>query len=361
MATRTPSLRRALREVGTVALFGVAPIVALSTMLVIGLDTDSIAADFHHELYPQTEEMLAGRNPYPSPDWDPTAAPNFIWPPAAAALAAPLTLLPLEAADIVIAALGLVVFALSLWLVGVRDWRVYGATGLWPQVAGEMRVSHLTPFLCLLAAIAWRSRNSTLRPGLAIGVGMALKLFVWPLTVWLLAIRRTRAALVAVGIAVASLLAVAPFTGIDEYVRALLQLSRAFDQDSYTVFGLLVQLDVPEPLARGANLVVGLALLAGVWRYRSFALAIAASLVLSPIVWLDYFALAAVPLAIARPRLSLIWLAPLLTWGAAGAGQGIGEPLDQLRVLAVFALVLAVASRARSEATWPMTSPGRAG
>ncbi len=128
MATSTPSLRRALREVGTVALFGVAPIVALSTMLVIGLDTDSIAADFHHELYPQTEEMLAGRNPYPSPDWDPTAAPNFIWPPAAAALAAPLTLLPLEAADIVIAALGLVVFALSLWLVGVRDWRVYGAT-----------------------------------------------------------------------------------------------------------------------------------------------------------------------------------------------------------------------------------------
>ncbi len=55
------------------------------------------------------------------------------------------------------------------------------------------------------------------------------------------------------------------------------------------------------------HLAVGLALLAGVWRYRSFALAIAASLVLSPIVWLDYFALAAVPLAIARPRLSWIW------------------------------------------------------
>ena len=25
--------------------------------------------------------MLDGRNPYPPPDFDPTVAPNFIWPP----------------------------------------------------------------------------------------------------------------------------------------------------------------------------------------------------------------------------------------------------------------------------------------
>ena len=87
--------------------------------------------------------MLDGRNPYPSPDWDPTAAPNFIWPPTVAFSHAPLTLLPLGAADVVMVVLGLVVFALALWLVGVRDWRVYGVVGA--LAAGRRRDARLAP------------------------------------------------------------------------------------------------------------------------------------------------------------------------------------------------------------------------
>ena len=34
---------------------------------------------------------------------------------------------------------------------------------LWPSVIGEIRVSHLTPVLCLLAALAWRYRDATVR------------------------------------------------------------------------------------------------------------------------------------------------------------------------------------------------------
>ena len=79
------------------------------------------------------------------------------------------------------------------------------------------------------------------------------------------------------------------------------------------------------------------------WRYRSFALAIAAALVLSPIVWLDYFALAALPLALARPRLSAIWFLPIATWGLEGAGIGIGDVSDIARLLLVFAVVFWVA------------------
>ena len=67
------------------------------------------------------------------------------------------------------------------------------------------------------------------------------------------------------------------------------------------------------------------------------------------IVWLDYFSLAAVPLAIVRPVLSPIWLLPLLTWGAPGTGLGIGDPLQILRVLGVFAIVLGVAARAEHD------------
>ena len=88
----------------------------------------------------------------------------------------------------------------------------------------------------------------------------------------------------------------------------------------------------------------GVLLLAATWRYRSFTLAIAAALTISPIAWLDYFALAAVPLAIARPRLSWIRFLPLATWGCA-ARPPDRRPVGHHRLLVVFALVLGVAFR----------------
>jgi hypothetical protein len=155
--------------------------------------------------------------------------------------------------------------------------------------------------------------------------------------------------LVAACIAGGSLLLMLPYTGLDEYVRTLLQLGRGFDQDSYTLFGLLVQSGASETVGRIAVLVAGAILLAATWRYRSLTLAVAAALTLSPIVWLDYFALAAVPLALARPRLSAIWFLPLATWGLPGAGLGIGDALDIARLLIVFAIVFAVAFQAEPD------------
>ncbi len=241
--------------------------------------------------------------------------------------------------------IGLACFALSLWLVGVRDWRVYSVVALWPELVGEMRVSHLTPVVAVLIAAAWRFRDARYVPGAAVGLAVAVKFFVWPVGLWLVAMRRTREALLAAVVAGASLLLVLPFTGLDDYVRSLLRLGRAFDQDGYTVFGLLAQTGASDGVARAVTLVLGAALLAATLRTGSFALAIAAALVLSPIVWLDYFALAALPLAVARPRLSAIWFAPVATWGAQGAGIGIGDVASDVRVLLVFSIVLAVAYR----------------
>ena len=111
------------------------------------------------------------------------------------------------------------------------------------------------------------------------------------------------------------------------------------------MYGLLVQAGASDAVARVAMLVVGAVLLAATWRYRSFALALAAGARALSIVWLDYFTLAALPLALARPRLSWIWFLPLATWGAEGAGIGIGDVRTDLRVLVVFCVVLAVAFR----------------
>jgi hypothetical protein len=346
---RERGLVAALRDLATITVCAVLPALTLVTMLAIALGDDSLSADFHHEIYPQAEEMLAGRNPYPPPDFDPTVAPNFIWPPLVAYGLSPLTLVPAGVADVVMALLGLACFAAALWLAGVRDWRVFGVVTLWPQVAGEMRVAHLTAPLCVLVVLAWRSRDAKIRPGVATGLATALKFFVWPVGLWLLSRGRLAATGVAATIAAMSLLLVLPFTGIDAYVRTLLQLGRGFDQDSYTLFGLLVQSGASETVGRLAVLTAGAILLAATWRYRSLSLALAAALTLSPIVWLDYFALAAVPLAIARPRLSWIWFLPLLTWGLRGAGIDIGDPWDIARLLAVFAIVFAIAFRDEPE------------
>jgi hypothetical protein len=314
------------------------------TMFAIALRSGPIALDFHHELYPEAKEILAGRNPFPPEGRDLTRGENYVWPPLAALLVSPLTVLPPTVADVVIGLLGLACIGTALFVVGVRDWRVYGATALWPQVVGEIRISHLTPVLCLLAAFVWRYRDSTIRPGLALGLAGALKFFLWPLGIWLLALRNAQAALLAASAAAASLLLLLPFTAVDEFARLMVDLGRAFDQDGYSPYALLLRLGAADALARLVAILFGALLLGLTWRRRSFALAIAASLALAPIVWLDYFALAAIPLAVARPRLSPVWFLPLTTWALPSSGIATGAASGVGRVLLVFGVVFWVAA-----------------
>ena len=93
-------------------------------------------------------------------------------------------------------------------------------------------------------------------------------------------------------------------------------------------------------------LALGVGILVVGWRLQSFVLFVAAALMLSPIVWLDYYAVLAVPLAIVRPRLSPIWLLPLLTFGMRTAGFGIGHVATSLRTLGVFFVITLVVARA---------------
>ena len=345
-AARSQSdLGAALRRASEVIGLGIIPVAVLVWVFVVGVQGGPISGDFHHELYPEAKLLLQGENPFPSPD-TPIGGANFIWPPVAAYLVSPLTLLPVGAADVIVVLLGLACFALALWLVGVRDWRVYGVAALWPELASEMRVSHLTPVLAVLLAAAWKWRDKKALPGVLVGFAIAVKFFVWPLAIWLAGTRRWREAALAVMVAGASLLLVLPFTSLHNYADALSRVREVFGHESYNIFGLMVQAGASDGVAHAGSVVVGLVLLAGVWRYQSFALAVGTALVLSPISWLDYYALAALPLAVVRPRLSAIWFLPLVTWGLEGAGMNIGDVPSTLRLLLVFAVVLGVAFKA---------------
>ena len=343
-------------------LFGVLPVAVAVAMFATAQSTSSLSVDFHTELYPEAKKLLDWENPFPPPGSAIWYGHNMIWPPVAAFLIAPLTVLSAGAANWAIALVGLACFTGSLRIVGVRDWRVYGAFALWPQVIGEIRVSHLTPFLCLLLALVWRYRDTKLAPGVALGLAGAIKFFLWPVGIWLAAIGRLRELLVAAAVAAASLLLVLPFTSLHDYFHVLIELGRTFDQESYSPFGFLMQIGAPEALARAVMFAAGLVLLVACWRRQSFGLAVAAALALSPIVWLDYYAVAAIPLAVALPRLTWVWLAPLATWGLLSAGIGAGNGWGSARVLLVFGLVFAVIVRAeRAEARSDSHSPATVG
>jgi hypothetical protein len=141
------------------------------------------------------------------------------------------------------------------------------------------------------------------------------------------------------------------FAGLVDYPGLLRRVEAAVAEDSYTVYVAALDLGLSSPVARALWLVLGCALLAAVvLRARrgdetsAFVYAIAAALALSPIVWLHYFALLAVVVALAQPRLGLAWFVPLLMIVTPGHGQP--TPFETGWTLAVAVATVAVVLRA---------------
>jgi hypothetical protein len=209
--------------------------------------------------------------------------------------------------------------------------------------------------LTLLVALMWRYRDRAGIAGLALGYGVALKLFLWPVVVWLALVGRRKAAAIAALAAAASLLLLLPFTTLTDYARLLRNLGRTFEHDAYTPFALLTDLGMPDTAARVVTIALGLALLALAWRRRSVGLALAAALVLSPIVWRHFFVLLIVPLALSRPRFDAVWLIPIGLW--LGDGTLNGAPWQTASVLALVTLTFVLCEwRPRAEARSAITS-----
>jgi hypothetical protein len=331
------------------------------------------------------DDVAAGRNPYPSPESIAGREQSpYAYPPVLALAVTPLAALPERARGVHVPGLlfSLLLVAATvgaLALLGVRDWRCYPVALLYPPTLENVEFGAVGPLLLLLAAAAWRWRDLPRRAGAAAGLLVVLKLFLWPLLVWLALTRRARAAVLgaatALGLAALSW-AVIGFRGLSDYPRLLDELADLEAESSYSALALLRTAGLPTPAASALALVVGAALLALAWRAarepgeaarerdrRSLTLALAAALVLTPILWLHYLVLLVLPVALARPRLSALWLAPLvltafewLDW-YRGWPRGDGEAL--VSVAAVAALVFVGALRGpASDRT--RTEPARA-
>jgi hypothetical protein len=242
----------------------------------------------------------------------------------------------------------------TLWVLDVRDWRCYGIAFLWPPVISAIQTGNVTLWFGLALAIVWRYRASVMPAATALGLTLAVKFFLWPVAVWLAATRRYATAALSVSLgAVFLVVSWLPlgFAGLVDYPDLLRRLDDAVGADSYTLYIAALDLGVPSPVARAAWLAAGLAVLALVVvlarrgdERTAFVTAIGACLALTPIVWLHYFALLLVVVALARPRLGVIWFVPLLM--ILTPGDGHPTPLETVYTLVVAGAIFVLAVRA---------------
>jgi hypothetical protein len=278
--------------------------------------------------------------------------PYYLYPAPAAVLMAPIGALPWTAAVAVWWLISIAALLLSLQLLGVEDWRCYGAVFASSLAMWALEIGTITPLLTLAVAVAWRYRDRPVGVSLAIAFVVGTKLFLWPLAVWLLATRRYRAAfgsaLATVVVTIASW-AVIGFEGFLDYPHIIGHVASLVQDSSFSVLALVKALGMSGIEARLVSLLVAAAALALVFRAargtnadrRAFVWAIGASLLISPIVWAHYFLLLFVPIALASRQLAVVWLLPLLYWALPHTAAN-GSVVVLLCGLAITLLIVAV-------------------
>ena len=288
-----------------------------------------IGFDFRGTLWEPARALLDGAPIYPRPTRDAVVVGNpTVYPPVFILAAVPLALLPVTAASwLWFALLGGAMLA-SMWIVGVRDWRCLVLAVTSPVVVHGLWYGNLTILLVLPLALAWRYRNRPRIAGLAVGVAVAAKLFVWPLVVWLLLTRRFRAAGWAVGSAAVLVLgawAVVGFDGLRDYPRLLRVVQDVYAIRSVSLSTVAGALGAPVWLAVAVAGAAGIVVIgAAAWVVarpdgdrRAFALLVGGCILASPIVWPNYPALLFVPIAITWPRLAPAWFFGYAIWLAS--------------------------------------------
>ncbi len=366
-------MRAAAIRAGWVVLCGVLPLVALYYAVAPVALGDRQAADFHFNYYYAAEAIRAGADFYPT-DGFVVRGPNdliidYVYPPLVALATVPWTYLPIGLAEALFQLLVIGAFVATLAILGVRDWRCYGLAFLWPPVTDAVATGNITILLGLAAALVWRFRDRPAIAGTSLGVSIAAKIFLWPLTLWLAASRRASAALWSLAVAAIVLIlswAAVGFRGISDYPDLVRRLTDRMDERSYTVYALGVDLGLPASAAwmlwmslAIATLVAVVLVARGGDDRRSYVLALAAAIAFSPIVWLHYFALLLVAVAVARPRLGAVWFLgiPLQLVVTTGVYNGSTRQTVGVLVVAVATVILSLGAPAARRGSRTVTAP----
>ena len=341
---------------GQLLLFGAVPATLLAVFANELLNHGFQTFDFNM-LWHGGSDVLHGRSPYPSslPDIpNRTTFRPFVYPAPAAVALAPVALIPYPIANVLWAAISVAAIVGTLRLLDVRDWRCYGAAFAAPTVCSSIFTGTITPLLVLGCAALWRFRSRALVAGVLLAALVVLKLYLWPVAIWMLVTRRWRAVMYGVAFSVAALAGWAAFglAGLRDYARLLNRLTTIEGNQGCSVYALARSYGASDNLARDVMFVTGAAILAAlVLRVRrdagdeaSFVLALGASLVLTPIVWPHYFALTCVACGVASRRLGPAWIVPIVLWPVLPPWSG-GDPYRITIAFSGFVLVFILALR----------------
>jgi hypothetical protein len=335
-----------------VLAFGFLPVAFTTALFAAG--GHAFAYDFHQAFWPAGRSVLHGAAPYVDPA-SPEVAKGvaFIYPAVAAVLLAPFAILGRAGADQLFVLLNIASVGLLLWALRVRDWRLYGLSLLLAPVVYAWHLGNVTLPIALGVAMVWRWRDRDVRAGALVAILVSVKVFVWPLGLWLLATRRYRTFGYAAGTALAvniAAWAMIGFQQIGPFRQLLAAANRLEEAHGYSSVALAMQIGLDRSAAHLA--AVACTAIAAAWCWSlgrhgrdaaAMATAVGVCLVASPIVWLPYFSLLLIPLALYRPRLSGTWYLAIPLWACP-----IVDPTGWQRIIAVagmFAIAVALSTR----------------
>jgi Glycosyltransferase family 87 len=258
---------------------------------------------------------------------------NFIYPPPIALTVVPLSQLPFAAAAAIWSGVLVVSTALTLHVLGVRDWRCYGATFLAASTLAVLGSGAISSLLALGTALTWRYRDRLPVVASVLAYVVVAKIFMWPLLFWLAATRRWRTLAVTASscllLGILSWAAVG-FAGFASYPHKLVHTAAVYQGNGYSPMALALALHIPANGARLITAAVVLSLLASIFVVarradgdrRSFVLAVLAALAATPIAWLHYYVLLLVPISLRQRHFGLIWCMPIAYWLCSMGSNG---------------------------------------
>jgi hypothetical protein len=311
----------------TNVVLGPVAVIGIATMMWIVLHGPVPAFDFRFAYWSAGHRVLTGHSPYIWSAVQFRAGKAFVYPALSAVAFAPEALIPRAVGVVLFTVLSAALAPATLWVLRVRDWRLYGVTLLWLPVCAGWLTANESLFLVFGLACLWRWRDHPPAAGLLVAVLVSLKPLMWPVALWLLSGRRWRAS--AYALAVAALLnlgawALVGFHQIGAYLHAAARDTDVAWRTGFGVPALLAHLGASRTIGMAAMLVLSLALTlavlhAGLIRHDqtvALTLSVALAIVASPLVWGHYLVLLLVPLALLRPRLEWLWALPIALWVA---------------------------------------------
>lgn len=317
------------------ALFGLLPILITGLVAFRMYADGNAAVDFQHSFWVAGWRTLHGLDPYAWTRLQISGGASFPYPSPVALLLAPFALLSSVSASIPVTAACVIAAPLCLRILGVRDWRVYGAVALWAPVVLAWQTANFTLPLAVGTALLWRWREREWVAAVLVACLVSIKPIMAPLWVWLLLSGRWRTA--ALGAVIGIVLNVVSWTVLGWHELGawlhLLSLQGSLrDSTGYSLIALAKHLGLAHQV--GVVLMVGfgcgLAVTAGISlrarrELRAFGATVLLTIVISPQIDAHYFALLLVPLALRRPRLSWLWLAPVVLWACPATSAGLWQ------------------------------------